>query len=299
MYFVAGRVITPATMDSIGLHLLAKRRNGLVPKATEGVLEASSKSCISAIKCREDFVGKKNIHFDDIYAWRDEGLVFKVKQLMVNNSVLGLDDNRQYMGELGFHFEVYPNDELTVEDLKSALVRLLENCVVYMNKSSLQVDRKSKGHTHRETENQRTEAQNKKEKRAKTKEKKEEKKREKNVTESKRGRKREKRAEEGENQEKGRKRRRANGEGGVDVGGGGDRKGEREREIDGNGGDRGRHGSRGETGSELGSVAVGELDVAELGGGRRGFCRGGAGSGADLSSFAPEEENRWWWSNGH
>ncbi|KAK7285482.1 hypothetical protein RJT34_20255 [Clitoria ternatea] len=41
----------------------------------------------------------------------------------------------------------------------------------------------------------------------------------------------------------------------------------------------------------------GQSRVISVGTGR--FCRRGAGSGADLGSRAPKEENQWWWSNGH
>lgn len=76
-----------------GAIAVAKRANGVVPKATLDALEANSSFPVSA---------KSN-----------------------NNPIVVIDNYDsftynlcQYMGELGFHFEVYRNDELTVEELK-------------------------------------------------------------------------------------------------------------------------------------------------------------------------------------
>ncbi|KAK7308613.1 hypothetical protein VNO77_42232 [Canavalia gladiata] len=72
---------------------VGKRANGLVPKATSSVLEANSNFPISAKKSNNPIV-------------------------VIDNYDSFTYNLCQYMGELGFHFEVYRNDELTVEELK-------------------------------------------------------------------------------------------------------------------------------------------------------------------------------------
>ncbi|MED6111442.1 Ankyrin repeat and SOCS box protein 2 [Stylosanthes scabra] len=76
-----------------GLGVSAKRDNGVVPKATGGALEANSSSPISAKNSANPIV-------------------------VIDNYDSFTYNLCQYMGELGFQFEVYRNDELTVEELK-------------------------------------------------------------------------------------------------------------------------------------------------------------------------------------
>ncbi|KAL5070924.1 hypothetical protein RYX36_021811 [Vicia faba] len=75
------------------LNFEAKRANGVVLKATSGVVEVNSKKAVS--------VGKSN---DPI--------------VVIDNYDSFTYNLCQYLGEVGFHYEVYRNDELTVEELK-------------------------------------------------------------------------------------------------------------------------------------------------------------------------------------
>ncbi|CAJ2674285.1 anthranilate synthase beta subunit 2, chloroplastic-like [Trifolium pratense] len=70
-----------------------KRAKGVVLKASSGVLEVNSKQPISAKKSNDPII-------------------------VIDNYDSFTYNLCQYMGELGFHFEVYRNDELTVEELK-------------------------------------------------------------------------------------------------------------------------------------------------------------------------------------
>ncbi|KAL2347824.1 hypothetical protein Fmac_001824 [Flemingia macrophylla] len=76
-----------------GVVSVAKRANGVVPKATLDALEVNSSSPILAKKSNNPIV-------------------------VIDNYDSFTYNLCQYMGELGFHFEVYRNDELTVEELK-------------------------------------------------------------------------------------------------------------------------------------------------------------------------------------
>ncbi|XP_057447777.1 anthranilate synthase beta subunit 1, chloroplastic-like [Lotus japonicus] len=77
----------------LNVRFVTKRGNGVVPKASAGVLEANSKPPMSAKKSSNPIV-------------------------VIDNYDSFTYNLCQYMGELGFHFEVYRNDELTVEELK-------------------------------------------------------------------------------------------------------------------------------------------------------------------------------------
>ncbi|KAE9603327.1 hypothetical protein Lal_00008138 [Lupinus albus] len=79
--------------SSLNLRFSAKRVNGVVPKATESVLETNSSSPISSRNSTNPIV-------------------------VIDNYDSFTYNLCQYMGELGFHFEVYRNDELTLEELK-------------------------------------------------------------------------------------------------------------------------------------------------------------------------------------
>ncbi|KAL1328460.1 hypothetical protein HN51_038309 [Arachis hypogaea] len=79
--------------SSLSLSVSTKRDNGVVPKATGGVLESSSNSPISAKNSTDPIV-------------------------VIDNYDSFTYNLCQYMGELGFQFDVYRNDELTVEELK-------------------------------------------------------------------------------------------------------------------------------------------------------------------------------------
>ncbi|KAK7260576.1 hypothetical protein RIF29_26732 [Crotalaria pallida] len=79
--------------SSLNLRFSSKRENGFLPKATESVLETNSSSPISSGKSINPIV-------------------------VIDNYDSFTYNLCQYMGELGFHFEVYRNDELTVEELK-------------------------------------------------------------------------------------------------------------------------------------------------------------------------------------
>ncbi|CAL0324842.1 unnamed protein product [Lupinus luteus] len=83
----------PNQPSSLNLCSSAKRVVGSVPKATESALETNSRSPISAGKTTNPIV-------------------------VIDNYDSFTYNLCQYMGELGFHFEVYRNDELTVEELK-------------------------------------------------------------------------------------------------------------------------------------------------------------------------------------
>ncbi|XP_027360516.1 anthranilate synthase beta subunit 2, chloroplastic-like [Abrus precatorius] len=78
---------------SLSVVSVAKRANGVVPKGALGVLEANSNFPVSAKKSNNPIV-------------------------VIDNYDSFTYNLCQYMGELGFHFEVYRNDELTVEELK-------------------------------------------------------------------------------------------------------------------------------------------------------------------------------------
>ncbi|XP_004514366.1 anthranilate synthase beta subunit 2, chloroplastic-like isoform X1 [Cicer arietinum] len=75
------------------LRFVAKRAKGVVLKASSGVLEVNSKQPFSVEKSNDPIV-------------------------VIDNYDSFTYNLCQYMGELGFHFEVYRNDELTVEELK-------------------------------------------------------------------------------------------------------------------------------------------------------------------------------------
>nr|KYP32385.1 Anthranilate synthase component II [Cajanus cajan] len=73
---------------------MAKRANGVVTKATLDALEANSNSPVLAKKSNNNPI------------------------VVIDNYDSFTYNLCQYMGELGFHFEVYRNDELTVEELR-------------------------------------------------------------------------------------------------------------------------------------------------------------------------------------
>ncbi|XP_058728280.1 anthranilate synthase beta subunit 2, chloroplastic-like [Vicia villosa] len=75
------------------LRFEAKRANGVVLKAASGALEVNSKQSVSVAKSNDPIV-------------------------VIDNYDSFTYNLCQYMGELGYHFEVYRNDELTIEDLK-------------------------------------------------------------------------------------------------------------------------------------------------------------------------------------
>ncbi|KAK7348947.1 hypothetical protein VNO80_23737 [Phaseolus coccineus] len=87
---LASRVKT----SSLGVVSVRKRVSGVVPNAALNALETNSDFPISA---------KKSINHPIVVIDNYDSFTYNLCQ---------------YMGELGFHFEVYRNDELTVEELK-------------------------------------------------------------------------------------------------------------------------------------------------------------------------------------
>ncbi|GAU20434.1 hypothetical protein TSUD_12530 [Trifolium subterraneum] len=83
----------PQQFPSSNFRFETKRAKGVVLKASSGVLEVNSKQPISARKSNDPII-------------------------VIDNYDSFTYNLCQYMGELGFHFEVYRNDELTVEELK-------------------------------------------------------------------------------------------------------------------------------------------------------------------------------------
>ncbi|KAG4940476.1 Anthranilate synthase beta subunit 1, chloroplastic [Glycine soja] len=86
--------LTNRVKPSLGVVSVAKRVSGVVPKANLNALEANSGFPISAKKSSNNPI------------------------VVIDNYDSFTYNLCQYMGELGFHFEVYRNDELTVEELR-------------------------------------------------------------------------------------------------------------------------------------------------------------------------------------
>ncbi|KAG5107720.1 hypothetical protein JHK84_044627 [Glycine max] len=86
--------LTNRVKPSLGVVSVAKRVSGVVPKANLNALEANSGFPISAKKSNNNPI------------------------VVIDNYDSFTYNLCQYMGELGFHFEVYRNDELTVEELR-------------------------------------------------------------------------------------------------------------------------------------------------------------------------------------
>ncbi|PNX96843.1 anthranilate synthase component ii-like protein [Trifolium pratense] len=111
-----------------------KRAKGVVLKASSGVLEVNSKQPISAKKSNDPIIVIDNYDSftynlcqkppNTVNVWGNCNLVaivLNIKNLDVAAATIAVANCgmcSKYMGELGFHFEVYRNDELTVEELK-------------------------------------------------------------------------------------------------------------------------------------------------------------------------------------
>ncbi|KAK7310154.1 hypothetical protein RJT34_07468 [Clitoria ternatea] len=85
--------LTNRLKPSFNVVSVGKRANGVVPRASLDILEVTSNFPISAKKSNNPIV-------------------------VIDNYDSFTYNLCQYMGELGFRFEVYRNDELTVEELK-------------------------------------------------------------------------------------------------------------------------------------------------------------------------------------
>ncbi|WVZ13081.1 hypothetical protein V8G54_017611 [Vigna mungo] len=105
----------------LGVVSVSKRVSGVVPNAALKALETNSDFPISAKKSIDNPIVVIDNYDSFTYNLCQVGsfLMFIVWFFGFVLAILTLYDlHLKYMGELGFHFEVYRNDELTVEELK-------------------------------------------------------------------------------------------------------------------------------------------------------------------------------------